>query len=449
MGGLQVPWSAHCAPEHAIGLMISNEVFVVGIPADLSAQLHGDVPEVRNADGPVRRTDGRDGFIACPHAVKEISNVVIAFVEMNFVRTDFRIVETGFRGFDRIAPAHVDRSFASFETAAHLETIRYDHGETVRRDGRGRVSMALDAVTRESIEALLNAHSVLLFMKGTRAQPQCGFSAATVKILDMIDREYETVNVLTDATLREGIKAYGQWPTVPQLYVNGELIGGCDIVTELYESGELFELLGLKPPARTVPEITFSIEATAAVRHAMDQQPDEMSLHVRIDARWRTRFELAPNRAHEISADANGIAVLMDPSTAQRANGLFVDTVDTLQGSGFTFENDNAPPAVKQMDVSTLNANIEAGESVYLYDVRGSDERAKAQIKAAVPFDEGAERLIETLPKDTLLVFHCHGGGRSQVAAENYRLRGFVNVYKLAGGIDAWSLQVDPTVTRY
>ena len=309
--------------------------------------------------------------------------------------------------------------------------------------------MALDEVTRESIEALLNAHSVLLFMKGTRMQPQCGFSAATINILDMFDLEYETVDVLADATLREGIKTYGQWPTVPQLYVNGELIGGCDIVTELYESGEIFEVLGLKTPARTVPEIRFSDNAAAAVRHALDQAPDEMSLHVRIDARWRTHVELAPNKSHEIHTDANGIAVLIDPSTAQRANGLFVDVVETLQGSDFTFENPNAPPAVKQMDVTTLNANIESGESVYLFDVRGPDERAKAQIKAAVPFDEGAERLIETLPKDTPIVFHCHGGGRSQVAAERYRLRGFVNVYNLAGGIDAWSLNVDPTVPRY
>ena len=97
--------------------------------------------------------------------------------------------------------------------------------------------MASDEGTRESIEALLNAHSVLLFMKGTRAQPQCGFSAATVNILDMLVSEYETVDVLDDAPLREGIKTYGQWPTIPQLYVNGELIGGCDIVTEHYESG--------------------------------------------------------------------------------------------------------------------------------------------------------------------------------------------------------------------
>ncbi len=309
--------------------------------------------------------------------------------------------------------------------------------------------MALDEVTRESIEALLNAHSVLLFMKGTRAQPQCGFSATTVKILDMFDREYETVDVLADATLREGIKTYGQWPTVPQLYVNGELIGGCDIVTELYESGELFDLLGLKAPRRTVPIIRFSDKAAAAVRHALDQQPDEMSLHIRIDARWQTHLELGPSKAHEICADVNGIDVLMDPSTAQRANGLFVDVVETLQGSDFTFENPNAPPAVKQMDVSTLNANIESGESVYLFDVRGPDERAQAQIKAAAPFDESAERLIETLPKDTPLVFHCHGGGRSQEVAERYRLRGFVNVYNLAGGIDAWSLHVDPTVPRY
>ena len=139
----------------------------------------------------------------------------------------------------------------------------------------------------------------------------------------------------------------------------------------------------------------------------------------------------------------------MDPGTAQRANGLFVDTVETLQGSGFTFENPNAPPAVKQMDVSTLNANIESGDTVYLFDVRGPDERAKAQIKAAAPLDAAAEQLIETLPKDTPIVFHCHGGGRSQVAAERYRLRGFVNVYNLAGGIDAWSQHVDASVPRY
>ena len=309
--------------------------------------------------------------------------------------------------------------------------------------------MALSEVTRESIEALLNAHSVLLFMKGTRDHPQCGFSAATVKILDMFDLEYETIDVLSDTTLREGIKTYGQWPTVPQLYINGELIGGCDIVTELFESGELFDLLGLKPPARTVPKIAFSDKAAVAVRHALDQQSDEMSLHVRIDARWRTDLELAPNKAHEIRADADGIAVLMDPSTAQRANDLFVDVEETLQGSGFTFENPNAPPVVKQMDVSTLNANIESGEPVYLFDVRGPDERAKAQIKVAVPFDEAAEQLIETLSKDTSLVFHCHGGGRSQAVAERYRLRGFMNVYNLAGGIDAWSLHVDPTVPRY
>ncbi len=309
--------------------------------------------------------------------------------------------------------------------------------------------MALDRVTRESIEALLNAHSVLLFMKGTRDQPQCGFSAATVKILNMFDREYETVDVLADAALREGIKTFGQWPTVPQLYVNGELIGGCDIVTELYEAGEFYDVLGLEPPAPTVPEITFSDNAAAAVRHAMDEQTDEIFLHIQIDAQWRTKLKLAPKRARDIRADAIGIAVLMDPNTAQRANGLFVDTVETLQGSGFTFENPNAPPVVKQMDAATLNANIESGETVYLFDVRGPDERAKAKIKAAAPLDTAAEQLIEALPKDTPIVFHCHGGGRSQVAAERYRLRGFVNVYNLAGGIDAWSQHVDASVPRY
>ena len=93
--------------------------------------------------------------------------------------------------------------------------------------------------THERIATLIAAHPVVLFMKGDRRQPQCGFSARVVQLLDQRLPEYETVDVLSDPALRQGIKDFSDWPTVPQLYVGGEFVGGCDIVTEMAASGEL------------------------------------------------------------------------------------------------------------------------------------------------------------------------------------------------------------------
>ena len=93
------------------------------------------------------------------------------------------------------------------------------------------------------IDQFVRAVPVVLFMKGDRLFPQCGFSGRAVQILDACGVEYETVNVLQDPELRDGIKSFSNWPTVPQLYVKGEFIGGSDILTELYQSGELQEIL--------------------------------------------------------------------------------------------------------------------------------------------------------------------------------------------------------------
>jgi monothiol glutaredoxin len=99
--------------------------------------------------------------------------------------------------------------------------------------------MSLDDATRERLQAMIDSDSVVLFMKGDRQMPQCGFSAQLVQILDSLIPEYTTVNVLADPEVRQGIKLYSSWPTVPQLYLHGEFVGGCDIVTEMYQSGEL------------------------------------------------------------------------------------------------------------------------------------------------------------------------------------------------------------------
>ncbi len=97
--------------------------------------------------------------------------------------------------------------------------------------------------TRERIEQLLRDNGVVLFMKGTPESPQCGFSARASAILSEINIDYHTVDVLEDLEIRQGIKDFSQWPTIPQLYVNQELIGGSDIMMEMFESGELKESL--------------------------------------------------------------------------------------------------------------------------------------------------------------------------------------------------------------
>jgi monothiol glutaredoxin len=95
----------------------------------------------------------------------------------------------------------------------------------------------------QRITEQLEAYPVLLYMKGTPDFPQCGFSARVVAALRALDAKFAFVNIFEDPEIREGLKAFSNWPTFPQLYVNGELIGGCDIAVEMYESGELAELL--------------------------------------------------------------------------------------------------------------------------------------------------------------------------------------------------------------
>ena len=106
---------------------------------------------------------------------------------------------------------------------------------------------ATDNPIRDEISKAISEHEVILFMKGRPEQPMCGFSARTVAALDALGASYAAVDILPDPRIRQELSAISNWPTIPQLFVNGELVGGCDIVTEMYESGELRETLGLEP----------------------------------------------------------------------------------------------------------------------------------------------------------------------------------------------------------
>jgi monothiol glutaredoxin len=103
----------------------------------------------------------------------------------------------------------------------------------------------MDQALSERIKSTLETRRVVLFMKGNRNFPACGFSAQVVGILKKLGADFADVNILADTDLRQGLKEYSNWPTFPQLYVDGKLVGGCDIVTSLHESGELEKLLGV------------------------------------------------------------------------------------------------------------------------------------------------------------------------------------------------------------
>jgi len=308
--------------------------------------------------------------------------------------------------------------------------------------------MSLDPALRARIQSLLDANRVVLFMKGEPRAPQCGFSAKAAGVLAGLGIDYAHVDVLSDPEIREGIKAYGDWPTIPQLYIGGELVGGSDIIVQMADSGELHAALGLSPPDRTPPALTITPAARAMLREALGNAGEGYAVQLSVDANFRAGLQLAPVDARAIAAEVDGLRVQCDVATARRADGLSIDWADDERGRGLVIDNPNAPPPAAELTPLEARARIEAG-TLTLVDVRPAEERARAQVPQ--PFEtfdgEGITRL-GALAKDTPLAFLCHHGGRSAQAAEHFRRQGFREVYNIVGGIEAWA-DVDPAVPRY
>lgn len=314
--------------------------------------------------------------------------------------------------------------------------------------------MSIDPGLRARIQEIIDSDNVVLFMKGTRHFPQCGFSATVTQILNQLVSQYKTVNVLTDATIREGIKAYSEWPTIPQLYVSGKFIGGCDIVRELFQSGELKGLIGpggekaaeAKPAAPTGPAPKISVSAAAKQAIAAAKGDESGTLRLEISPDFEHALSIDDPADEDFKVDAGGITVLIDPQSAERANGVQVDYDES--GAGFKIDNPNEGPKVRQISPAQLKAMIEQKKPFQFFDVRTPAEQERATLGARL-LDESAAQDIDALDRGTPLVFHCHHGGRSQAAAERFLQAGFREVYNLAGGIDAWSQEIDSKIPRY
>lgn len=296
--------------------------------------------------------------------------------------------------------------------------------------------MTLDPATRDRIQQIVDSHRVVLFMKGTPEMPQCGFSARTAGALNsLLEGDYATFNVLEDDAVREGIKEFGNWPTIPQLYVNGELIGGCDIVSEMYNAGELHELFGLEKPDRTPPEIEITARAAEKIREFMAAYPGQY-LHFTIGADWDAQFQLGPKQGNEIEAESAGITVLMDLNSAQRAKGARVEWVETVEGEGLKLDLPGAPPPVREIEPADLQQRMNAGERIVVVDTRPEQDRAVQPLEFARGLDKDLMAELNDADRNLPLVFVCARGASSRDVAEHYRRQGFTQVYNLKGGVE-------------
>jgi monothiol glutaredoxin len=300
------------------------------------------------------------------------------------------------------------------------------------------------------IRALITSEPIVLFMKGTRSSPQCGFSARVVDILDELVTDYVTRDVLSDPGLREAIKSFSEWPTLPQLYVRGRLVGGADIVAEMHKAGELASLLRTaapetSAPAEVRPEILVTEAAVAAF--ARFAETDTPRVRIAIDRDFDVTLEIEDPRPGDLALDLGGLVVSMDRRTAQRADGVTIDFVE--KANGFKIDNPNKPAAVRPLSVEDYAAMRASGKPHLLLDVRTPGEREIARIEGSELLDdEMMERLME-LDRTTPIVCQCHHGVRSRNAAEQLVAIGFREVYNLTGGIAAWSASVDPRVPTY
>lgn len=304
---------------------------------------------------------------------------------------------------------------------------------------------------QKRIEDLVGQGPVVVFMKGHRFAPQCGFSARVVEILDGYLEDYQTCDVLSDEEIREGVKQFASWPTIPQIYLHGEFIGGCEILEEMHRQGELSKSLGDLVAQVPAPHIEVDQSAVSAIRSAVEKSEGEVLLRLKVDPRFYNDLSVEEGREPtDIEVQSNGITVLVDPGTARRCDGVKISFVEEGAETGFRIDNPKAPAAIRQISVRELAALLkDRPEQLRVVDVRQQDEWDRCSIDGTELYDNDLAVALHALPRSTPLVFLCHHGHRSQKVAESYVAKGFTDVINVIGGIDAWANQVDPSMARY
>lgn len=226
-------------------------------------------------------------------------------------------------------------------------------------------------------------------------------------------------------------------------------MGGCDILQEMFGSGELHKALGVERLDPITPTISITDAAAQVLEQTRTQQGADGGLHISVSPSFGYSLGFGPQKPGEVAVEANGWQVYLESDSTHRANGLTISVIDTPQGGRLQIENPNGGNSVSSLSVRELQAWIRAGEEFDLIDVRSPEERELAAIEGSRLLDRNTTAELEKLPADRRIIFYCHTGQRSQVAAQAFASNGHANVYNLMGGIDAWSTEIDPQVPRY
>lgn len=197
------------------------------------------------------------------------------------------------------------------------------------------------------------------------------------------------------------------------------------------------------------PEVTVTEVALRAFRDAATDSADGEVLRLTIDAKFQNDLYFGAPQPNDVIVDVGGLRLAMDPRTARRANGLQIDFVaGGATGPGFKLDNPNQSSRIKSVCPADVVSMLEKRERFQLIDARSADERKRAKVKAARLLDAAYEAELERLPKSTRLVFMGHHSTGGRETAQRFHDRGFIDVWYVMGGIDAWST-MDPDVPRY
>ncbi|WP_242112385.1 glutaredoxin domain-containing protein [Luteimonas aquatica] len=310
--------------------------------------------------------------------------------------------------------------------------------------------MTLSAEARQRIETLLRADRLVVFMNGAPDTPERFFSHKICRLLDDLGLDYAHVDVSSDSRLREHIKIYGGLHAIPQLYLDGKLVGDSDAVERMANADELHAALGLSAPDRTPPTVRLTPAAARFLRDVVDGTGNVVVVDIAIDSQFRTSLHFRARRKHTIATEVDGVPLQFDLASARRADGLSIDWQDVERGPSLLIHHPRAPvpEPVRWMSPADADARVRAG-TLTIVDIRRKEERALARLSLPFLFmDEGTHEIRNLAPEVPLAVL-CHRGDRSWHAAEYFLMLGHRDVYAIEGGIDAWAATVDGSIPRY
>ena len=288
---------------------------------------------------------------------------------------------------------------------------------------------------QSKILKIIQDNKIILFMKGTKEKPQCGFSANAIKILDELIDDYHTINVLENPKIRKGIKEFSDWPTIPQLYIQEKFIGGCDIVQEMMNSGELLQILKIDIKVNNKIKIEINKEAQEKIKQFLNKFKRKNILRISVNAQYEHFLNIDDKKINDTCIDYNEFQVIMNKLSSSRANGLKITFHKKNNIEGFKIYNPNAPIKPKKITTLDLKNLLKSDKKYTLLDIRKKDEWNKSHLKEAILLCEKPKTFLKLLNKKDKIIIVCNFGNRSLIMAKKIIKLGFQNVYSLSGGI--------------